>query len=53
MFKINYLTQFIELDPDTGYYCDKLTQSQLTQGKPGSNQNILEILNSVLATQQN
>lgn len=27
MYKINYLMQFIELDPDTGYYIDKFTKS--------------------------
>ena len=34
MFKINYLTQFIELDPDTGYYCNKFSQAQITNGHP-------------------
>jgi len=48
-YKINYLTQFIELDPDTGYYCNKFSQNQMTNGNPQKNQNILEILNQVLA----
>ena len=52
IYKINYLTQFIELDPDTGYYINKFTYSQMTYGNPQKNQNILEILNQVLAQHQ-
>ena len=37
IFKINYLTQFIELDPDTGYYINKFTYSQMTYGNPQKN----------------
>jgi hypothetical protein len=37
MYKINYLTQFIELDPDTGYYIDKFTKNQMTLGNPQKN----------------
>ena len=52
MYKINYLKQFIELDPDTGYYVNKYSQSQMTLGDPQKNQNILEILNEVLGQHQ-
>ena len=34
MYKVNYLTQFIELDADTGYYVNKYSQSQMTRGDP-------------------
>jgi hypothetical protein len=44
--------QFIELDPDTGYYIDKFTKSQMTLGNPQKNLDIPEILNHVLAQHQ-
>jgi len=31
-YKINYLTQFIELDQDTGFFVNKLTNNQMTFG---------------------
>mmetsp|Transcript_13543 Transcript_13543/g.21102 ORF Transcript_13543/g.21102 Transcript_13543/m.21102 type:complete len:332 (-) Transcript_13543:14288-15283(-) len=51
MFKIDYLTQFIEVDPDTGFYFDKLTQSSFFE-LPANSQNTLSILNRMLSSKQ-
>ena len=28
-YKLNYITQFIELDPETGYYIDKISNLKI------------------------
>jgi hypothetical protein len=48
VYKLNYLTQFIDLDPDTGYFCNKFTHQHITSGDPTKNQDVLEILHQVL-----
>lgn len=48
VYRLNYLTQFIVLDPDTGYFCNKFTNEHITSGDPTKNQDILEILHKVL-----
>ena len=51
-YKLNYLTQFIEMDPDTGFFVNKLTNSQMTFGDKNKKQNILEILKQIVAQHQ-
>jgi hypothetical protein len=48
VYKLNYLTQFVDLDPDTGYFCNKFTNSHMTLGDPTKSYDVLEILNQVL-----
>ena len=52
IYKLNYLAQFIETDPSTGYHQDKYTGCQMTRGPPSQQSNILEVLNNILAEQQ-
>lgn len=51
-YKFNYLTQFIEVDPDTGFFVNKLTNSQMTFGDKSKKSNILEILKQIVAQHQ-
>ena len=51
-YKINYLTQFIELDPETGFFINKFTNNQLTLGSAHKTMSITEALNQLVAQHQ-
>jgi hypothetical protein len=51
-YKINYLSQFFSLDPETGFFVDKFTNTQLTTGSSSSTKQFNETLSAIVSEHQ-